>query len=68
MEDEYPLNPLLYDAFLLTGSRHSVYEELEWIVKLKQFIRNIDPLPVKVIGICFGHQIIAEALGGKGNF
>lgn len=46
---------------------YSAYDDLPWIHKLGGFIREIDAIPnIKVIGICFGHQIIAQALGGKG--
>ena len=52
------------DAYLATGSRHSVYEDLEWINQLKQFIRDIYQSDKYYLGVCFGHQLLAEALGG----
>ncbi|WP_370156853.1 type 1 glutamine amidotransferase [Ferrovibrio sp.] len=50
---------------LLTGSRHGVYDDLPWIGPLKAFIRDAAAMQRPVVGVCFGHQIIAEALGGR---
>jgi len=52
-------------GFLCTGSPSSVYEDHEWIKELKVFVKAACQHKKKVVGICFGHQIIAEALGGK---
>lgn len=54
-----------HDAYLITGSRHGVYEDHHWIPKLEAFIRDIALSKAALVGICFGHQIIAQALGGK---
>jgi GMP synthase-like glutamine amidotransferase len=53
------------DAWLIPGSRHGVYDDLPWIDPLKHFIREAAKLKRPMAGVCFGHQIIAEALGGK---
>lgn len=53
------------DAYLITGSRHGAYEDLPWIPNLSSFIRVLDSKRKIMIGICFGHQIIAQALGGR---
>ena len=53
------------DAWLVTGSRHGVYDDLPWIEPLKAFLRACVAARVPVVGICFGHQILAEALGGR---
>ena len=53
------------DGWLITGSRHAVYEKLDWITALEGFIREIYDASVPLVGICFGHQIIAQVLGGK---
>lgn len=52
------------DAYLITGSSHGVNDALPWIGQLEQFIRQLHAAHKKVIGICFGHQLIAKALGG----
>ena len=55
-------DPAAYDAMLITGSPAGVYDPLPWIEPLLQFIRNAKGS--KMVGICFGHQAMAEALGG----
>jgi len=61
---EYPQNINECDVYLVTGSKHSVYENKKWISRLKQFSSQLHRQQVKQIGICFGHQLIAQALGG----
>ncbi|MFK7993851.1 MAG: type 1 glutamine amidotransferase [Granulosicoccus sp.] len=53
------------DAWLITGSRHGAYEPHTWIPPLEQLIKEIYAKGAPMVGICFGHQIIAQALGGK---
>jgi len=53
------------DGWLITGSKHGAYENMPWIKPLEGFIRNAYSESVPLVGICFGHQIIAQALGGK---
>jgi GMP synthase-like glutamine amidotransferase len=60
-----PSTPTGCDAWLITGSRHSVYEDLGWIASLSEFVRRVRDASVPCVGICFGHQLIAQALGGK---
>ncbi|MFT3972037.1 MAG: type 1 glutamine amidotransferase [Amaricoccus sp.] len=62
---EMPASPGQADAWLVTGSRHGVYDGLPWIEPLKAFLRDCVAARVPVVGICFGHQILAEALGGR---
>lgn len=62
---EMPVAPGQADAWLVTGSRHGVYDDLPWIAPLKAFLRDCVARHVPVVGICFGHQILAEALGGR---
>jgi GMP synthase-like glutamine amidotransferase len=52
-----------HDAYLITGSPAGVYDPLPWIDPLMQFIRSVDG--AKMVGVCFGHQVMAEALGGR---
>lgn len=53
-----------YDGFICTGSRASVYENEDWITELKSYVRLLYSTGKKFVGICFGHQLIAESLGG----
>lgn len=53
------------DVYLITGSRHSVYDELPWIEVLVDFLRTALQAQKKVVGICFGHQLMAHYFGGR---
>ncbi len=53
------------EGWLLTGSRHGAYEDHDFIPPLEDFIRRAYGAGVPLVGICFGHQVIAQALGGK---
>ncbi|SFC49078.1 type 1 glutamine amidotransferase [Tropicimonas isoalkanivorans] len=53
------------DGWLITGSRFGAYEDHPWIPPLEAFIRAVHADGRPMVGICFGHQIIAKALGGK---
>lgn len=61
---EFPDSYRDCDGWVITGSPASVYEPLEWIGPLEQLIRDISQARQGLIGICFGHQVIAQALGG----
>ncbi|KAJ7595954.1 class I glutamine amidotransferase-like protein [Mycena floridula] len=56
-----------YDAVMLTGSAASAYDDIPWIKKLVKYVAWLaeNKPHIKIIGICFGHQIVAEALGGS---
>jgi GMP synthase-like glutamine amidotransferase len=57
-------DPAGLEAILITGSSAGVYDQLEWIAPLEQFVRAAYEARVATVGICFGHQVIAQALGG----
>lgn len=52
------------DAFITTGSRYGVNDDQAWIVELSKFVNKLYEAQVPLIGICFGHQLMAKALGG----
>lgn len=62
---EFPKAVTDAEGWLISGSRHGAYEDLPFIPPLEDFIRNAYSARVPLVGICFGHQIIARALGGK---
>lgn len=53
------------DAWLCTGSQYSVYDKLDWIESLKNFVRQLYREKKPFVGVCFGHQLLAQALGGE---
>ena len=65
LSGEMPDDVHACDAWLITGSRHGVYEDHDWIEPLMAFARALHQANVPMVGICFGHQLIAQALGGK---
>ncbi len=64
-EEEYPEDYSIYDGFMITGSKSTAFDTDPWIEVLKSQIVDIYAMGKKMIGICFGHQILAQALGGK---
>ena len=64
-EDHFPQTVDECDAYLITGSPKGAYDSDPWIAKLQAFIREVYSAKVKMVGICFGHQVLAHALGGK---
>lgn len=53
------------ELYLITGSNSGVYEDADWIKELICFVQKLHTNEAKLTGICFGHQLIAKALGGK---
>ena len=62
---EFPASVQECDGWLITGSRHGAYEDHPFIKPLEDFVRKAYAGHVPVVGICFGHQVIAQAMGGK---
>jgi GMP synthase-like glutamine amidotransferase len=60
-----PATPDECDGWVATGSRHSVYDDLGWITALSGFVRSVPDAGAPYVGICFGHQLLAHALGGR---
>jgi len=65
LEGEFPASVRDCDGWLITGSRHGAYEDHPWIPPLEAFIRDAYAAHVPLVGICFGHQIVAQAMGGR---
>ena len=65
VENQFPQSTDACDGWLITGSAHSTYEARDYIAPLEEFIRNAYAGGVPIAGICFGHQIMAQALGGE---
>lgn len=65
LDGVFPRGPQDADGWLITGSKHGAYEDHTWIPPLEELIREINSTGKPMIGVCFGHQIIAQALGGK---
>jgi GMP synthase-like glutamine amidotransferase len=64
-QGRYPEDIDEVDAYLITGSKSSVYEDKPWIAALLDFVRELHRRRKKLVGICFGHQVVARALGGR---
>ncbi|MGB7317153.1 MAG: type 1 glutamine amidotransferase [Planktotalea sp.] len=62
---DFPSGPEDADGWLISGSKHGAYEDHAFIPPLEELIRKISATERPLVGVCFGHQIIAQALGGK---
>jgi GMP synthase (glutamine-hydrolysing) len=65
VDGDFPASAVDADGWLITGSKHGASEDHDWIPPLEDLIRAIRETGRPLVGICFGHQIIAQALGGK---
>ncbi|MEM9972818.1 MAG: type 1 glutamine amidotransferase [Pseudomonadota bacterium] len=65
VDDIFPERVDAAEGWLITGSKHGAYENLPWIARLEEFLRAAYAAEVPIVGICFGHQILAQALGGR---
>ncbi|MGN1376658.1 MAG: hypothetical protein ACI4V5_08885 [Prevotella sp.] len=54
-----------HELYVITGCNLSAYDDIAWIRQLSSWIKEADKARIKLAGICFGHQIIAHALGGR---
>jgi len=65
VKGEFPSAIDAADGWLITGSKYGTYEDRDWIASLEDFVRQVYDQNIPLVGICFGHQIMAQALGGK---
>ncbi|XP_008793528.2 gamma-glutamyl peptidase 5-like isoform X2 [Phoenix dactylifera] len=54
-----------YDGFVISGSPHDAYGNDPWILRLCFLLQTLDAMQKRVLGICFGHQVLCRALGGR---
>ncbi|HOZ15610.1 MAG TPA: hypothetical protein PK784_12525 [Tenuifilaceae bacterium] len=64
-DGQFPKSASEHEAWIITGSKYSVYDNIDWIDRLKDFVRSIAKTDKYCIGVCFGHQMLGEAMGGK---
>lgn len=64
-EGELPERADVADGWMISGSKYGAYENLPWIPPLEVFLRSCLEARIPVAGFCFGHQILAQAAGGK---
>ena len=64
LDGELPNSVNAADGWIITGSKFSAYGKYDWIAPLEEFLRQAYQANVPIVGVCFGHQILAQALGG----
>jgi GMP synthase-like glutamine amidotransferase len=65
VDGEFPSSIDECDGWVITGSRHGAYEDHDWIPPLEEFSRKLVAADKPTVGICFGHQVMAQAMGGR---
>jgi len=64
VDDESLPDPAACEAVVITGSPAGVYDHTPWMDPLRDFVRGAFRVRTPMVGVCFGHQIIADAMGG----
>lgn len=65
MDGEYPADTDEYDGVLITGSKYDSFADDHWIAALRDYVRTLFRAGKPMVGVCFGHQLLAHALGGR---
>ncbi|KAI5070925.1 hypothetical protein GOP47_0013176 [Adiantum capillus-veneris] len=67
VDGEFPSdeNVRNYEGFVITGSRYDAHSNEPWVLQLCKLVQKLHFEKIKLLGICFGHQVIARALGGQ---
>ncbi|MEC4724357.1 GMP synthase [Shewanella sp. D64] len=65
IDGDYPNSVDDCEAYITTGSRYGVNDDEPWVLQFKQYIATLYAYKKKLIGICFGHQMMVKALGGE---
>ena len=65
VDGELPAHVDDFDGYLVSGSAAGVYDDFDWIAPLMEFLRSAHAADKPLVGVCFGHQVIAHALGGR---
>jgi GMP synthase-like glutamine amidotransferase len=61
---DLPSSPAGFDAIVVSGSLTSALDRSPWVMHLEAFVRKAVEMKKPYLGVCFGHQILARALGG----
>lgn len=65
IDGDYPQDVEQYDAFLITGSQYDAFSDEPWVRRLREYAQKLFQAGKPMVGVCFGHQLLAHALGGE---
>lgn len=65
IKGDYPPSADQYDAFLITGSQYDAFSDEPWIRQMRDYVQALFQAGKPLVGICFGHQLLAHTLGGE---
>ncbi|WP_027329295.1 glutamine amidotransferase-related protein [Marinimicrobium agarilyticum] len=65
IDGDYPRDFEQYDAVLITGSQYDAFSDEPWVCELRDYVQALFRAGKPMVGVCFGHQLLAHALGGE---